>query len=339
MQDNTTDSFEAQVIAITGEKTIQTPGSDQPQLVQSLELEVATGTRSGQIIQLENGSLPLVNNRTYQPGDELVITASDGNYYISDIVRRPSLILLFALFLAAAIIVGRRQGLTALLGLGASFLIIFFFVLPQIAAGANPILIVILACLVIIPLMFALSHGFNKKTLVAMIATLITLLITGLLIVIFVGAASLTGFSSEEAMFIAATSPNLINFQNLLIAGMLIATLGVLDDITISQAGIVAELKKTNPNLGFKELYKKAMRLGRDHIASMINTLILVYAGASFPLLLLFIQSEQALATTINYEIIADEIVRTLTGSLGLIIAVPLTTLLAAWTIGWGREQ
>jgi uncharacterized membrane protein len=207
--------------------------------------------------------------------------------------------------------------------------VIFALILPQIEAGANPVLMVVMGSVIIIPIVFLLSHGWQKKTLVAIISTLFCMVITGILIIVFVDYANLTGLESEEAGFIKAMSADLINLKNLLIAGMLIAILGVLDDITVAQAGIVSELKAANPQLSGKELYQRAMKIGQDHIASMINTLILVYAGASFPLLLLFLRSGQGITLTLNFEVVASEIVRTLTGSLGLIMAVPLTTFLA----------
>ena len=324
--------FEAKVEQITNEKSILHPGEVEPQIVQEMELVVTSGASKGAKIQVENGNIPVANIQRYQPGDNLVLyqESIDGTYNIADYVRRPGLIILSVIFVIAAVIVGRWQGLTSLIGLGLSFLVIFLYILPKIAAGSNPILIVILGSLVIIPVIFLLSHGIGKKTWVAMAGTLIAMLITGALIVIFVNYTKLTGFSSEEAGFIQAMFPGLINMKNLLIAGMLIATLGLLDDITISQAAIVEELKKANPKLTFGKLYRQAMKVGRDHIASMINTLILVYAGASFPLLLLFINSQQSIGMTLNFEIVADEIVRTLTGSIGLILAVPITTALAA---------
>lgn len=331
----TEQSFEARVVQILDEKTITLANSDKEQIVQNLQLEITSGTRKGEIITLENGAVPIVGRQKYAIDDKLVISGEPDNYYISDVVRRPILAILAILFVVAAILVGRGQGLTSILGLVISFLVIFWFVLPKIAAGDNPILIVVLACLLIVPVMFILSHGLNKKTWVAMVATIITMILTGLLIAFFVQASFLTGLASEEAGFLQAMNPGLINLRNLLIAGMLFATLGVLDDITISQAAVVEELKKAKPDIKFGQLYKQAMRVGRDHIASMINTLILVYAGASFPLLLMFTQSQQNLALTMNFELIAEEIVRTLTSSIGLILAVPLTTLLASWAVAW----
>jgi len=327
------ENSEAVVTAIVDTKTVIPPGASEPQVIQDLELLVTSGDAQGQTVRVHNENQPVANLRQYRVGDKVVVYHPEGTeiYTIADVVRRPVLGWLFAFFVLAALLVGQWQGVTSLLGLAASFFLIFFWIVPRIAAGANPITMVILGCVVIIPLMFILSHGWNQTTLVAMVATLLAMMFTGGLVVIFVNLARLTGLASEEAGFLLAMNPDLLDFQKLLIAGMLFATLGVLDDVTISQAAIVAELREADPSIDFWRLYAQASKIGRDHIASMINTLILVYAGASFPLLLLFHHSRESFGMVLNYEIIADEIVRTLTGSIGLIMAVPLTTLLACW--------
>ncbi len=329
-------NFEATVTEIVDEK-VTVPAGGEPQTVQTLQLKATSGELKGQDFQLVNGNLPLVNKQKYEVGDKLVIYQEEGtqNFTIADVVRRPSLGWLLLIFVIAAVIVGRWQGVTSLLGLLASFVVIFYLVVPRIAAGANPVVMVIIGCSLIIPVMFLLSHGWNRMTLVAMVATLIAMLLTALLIVYFVNQALLTGMASEEAGFLAAMKPGLIDLRLLLIAGMLFATLGVLDDVTVSQAAVVQELQQTDPDLGFWQLYARASKIGRDHISSMINTLILVYAGASFPLLLLFHDSSEPLGQVLNYEMIAEELVRTLTGSIGLIAAVPLTTFLACVVAVW----
>jgi uncharacterized membrane protein len=236
---------------------------------------------------------------------------------------------LLAIFVTTAILIGGWQGLTSLLGMVVSFGVIFMFILPQIALGKDPVGVVVIGSLAIIPATFLLSHGVNKKTGIAILGTLISLVITGFFAHFFVNTAKLTGFASEEAGFLQVYNPGLINMKGLLLAGIIIGLLGVLDDITISQAAIVAELKATDTKLAIGDLYKKAMRIGKDHIASMINTLVLVYTGAALPLLLLFINNPHSFLEVINYEIIADEVVRTLVGSIGLMLAVPITTIIA----------
>jgi len=328
------ETLEAIVETILEEKQIKPMGSEDLQLYQKLELLVTKGSLKDKKIVVENGDIPLANNLEYKVRDKVIVTFGknfEGNdyFYITDYIRRDSLIWLFIIFVVVAAAIARWRGILSLIGLGISFLVIFFFILPKILSGSNPVEIAILGSLIIIPVSFFLSHGFNKKTMVAIVGTLIALIITGILSSVFVEAARLTGFASEEAGFLRVAR-QMINIKGLLLAGIIIGVLGILDDITISQSAIVFQLKEANKKLKFNELYKRAMNVGQDHISSMVNTLVLVYAGASLPLLLLFIDNPQPFFEVINYEIIADEIVRTLVGSIGLILAVPITTLIAA---------
>jgi len=169
----------------------------------------------------------------------------------------------------------------------------------------------------------------SKKTTIAAISTIATLIFAGLLATFFAKLGNLTGLSSEEASYLQVETAEKINFKGLLLSGMLLGLLGVLDDITISQASIVKQLKGANPNISKSELYSRAMSVGRDHISSMVNTLILIYAGSALPLLLLFVDYAQPLNQILNIEPVAEEVIRTLVGSVGLILAVPVTTMLA----------
>jgi uncharacterized membrane protein len=310
------------------------PGSEQYVLSQKLELLVTKGSLAGETLTIETGDLGVPNAPTYQVGDQVMVSFTQDNaggklFYISDYVRRDALIGLLVIFLVLTLIIARKRGVFSVLGMVISFAVIFMFVLPRILSGDNPVLIAILGSMVVLPATFFLSHGVNKKTLVAISGTLIALVITGLLAITFVQAAKLTGFSTEEAGFLSFESDQAINMQGLLLAGIIIGVLGVLDDITVSQSAIVFELKSANPKLGIGELYRRAMGVGQDHIASMVNTLVLVYTGASLPLLLLFVNNPRPISEIFNYELIADEVVRTLVGSIGLILAVPITTLIA----------
>lgn len=338
------ETLEGEITNISEEKEITPPGATKPQLYQNLEILITRGSMKDKTITIENGSLPMSNVQMYRVGDELVIHYSkdiQGNdmFYISDYVRRNSLFWLFLIFVVLVILIGKWQGATSLLGMAVSFGVIFLFILPNILSGKNPVTIAILGSLLIIPATFFLSHGVNKKTLIAVVGTLISLVITGILANTFVNAAKLTGFSSEEANFLQAFKPDLINMKGLLLAGIIIGVLGVLDDITVSQASIVEQLKKANPKLEDDDLYNQAMAVGKDHIASMVNTLVLVYTGAALPLLLIFINNPHPFSEVINYEILADEIVRTLVGSIGLMLAVPITTLIASFAYTHKRHR
>lgn len=266
----------------------------------------------------------------YKVGDQLMIYQADADtFLIADQVRTNALLILFIIFIILVVVVSKWQGLGSLLGMAVSFFVIIYFILPKIAGGANPILIAVLGSLMIIPATFYPSHGLNHKTTIAVFSTLIALIVTGFLASFFIGFAKLTGLSSEEAGFLQTINPELFNMKGLLLAGVIVGILGVLDDVTVSQVSIVQQLKIANPNLKIGELYKSSMEVGHDHISSMVNTLVLVYAGASLPLLLLFNDAAKPFSEIVNYEIIADEVVRTLVGSIGLILAVPISTFLA----------
>lgn len=310
--------------------------SEEKENYQKLEVLITKGSRKEQKVEVEvGGKFAKIGQPKYQIGNTVLVSfsknlAGEDVFYITEFVRRRPLFWLFLIFVIFTVVVGRWRGLSSLLGLFFSFFIILKFVFPQILAGNDPIFIAILGSLVIIPVTFYLSHGINKKTTVAIVGTFISLTFVGILAKVFVEAARLTGFSSEQAAFLQIAQEGSLNIKGLLLAGIIIGTLGILDDITVAQSAIVSELRSANPKLSTGELFSRAMKVGQDHIASMVNTLILVYTGASLPLLLLFINNPQPFAEVINYEIIAEEIVRTLVGSIGLILAVPATTLLAS---------
>jgi len=307
---------------------------NQEENSQQLKIEIYKGSLKSETITVDNSTSQRAGYQPYQVDDKLIIGYSktpQGTdfFFINDYVRGSALLTLFIIFVIVSLIVTKKWGLSSLLGMTLSFLVIFYLILPLITKGFEPILATITGATIIIPLTFYLSHGFNKKTHSAIAGTIFSLAITGILAAIFVKATKLTGFASEEAVYLQSSGGN-INMPGIILAGILIGTLGVLDDITISQASIIFKLKETNPKLTFDRLYTKAMSVGRDHITSMVNTLILVYAGASMPLLLLFINNPQPLLQVVNYELIAEEIIRMLVGSIGLVLSVPVTTLLAA---------
>lgn len=308
----------------------------QDENVQKIEVLITKGEIKGKTIHIESQVLEQSKKENYKTGDELLIISTKdaaGNefYYIADKIRRTSLYILFGVFILLALVTGKKQGALSLLGMAASFLVIFTYILPQIIMGQNPVVTAIIGATIIIPITFILSHGMNAKTIISIISTITALVITGILSYIFVNFSSLTGTASEESTFLVSEIGKNINLQGILLAGIIIASLGVLDDVTIAQASLIQELKRANEKLMFKDLFKRGMNVGRDHIASVINTLVLVYTGASLPLLLLFTYSNRSFSEVVNYEIIASEIVKMLVGSIGLILAVPITTVIAAY--------
>lgn len=319
----------AQIVALESEKSETYPdGTETIQQQFSLQLD------GGEKISVTVERLTQDTKVVYKVGDKVMVSKEAGPdgqnfYYIVDFVRTPALGIVFALFVALVIGISGWHGVRSLLGLASSFVIIFTFILPNIERGYSPVLIAVIGSFFIMLVTFYLSHGFHRKTSLAVAGTFISLVATGLLSILFISIAKLTGFATEEAVFLQVTKGSSFNAQGLLLAGIIIGTLGVLDDITLSQASVVQELFRANPKLKAKELFLKAMNVGKDHIASLVNTLVLVYTGSSLPLLLLFQDSRISTMHLLNFELIAEEIVKTLIGSSGLILAVPVTTLLA----------
>ena len=329
--------LEGEVVRVVSEKVREAAGDNY--VFQVLEVEVTKGSKENETIVIENNAVAQASGRKYGEGDKVVIMYSvdfegEDYFYITDYVRRDALVTLFIIFAVVAIVVGGKWGLASLVGMGVSMLVIFKFILPRIVAGSDPVWTAIGGSMFIIPVTFYLSHGIKRKTHIAAVGTLITLVITGILAAVAVEAAKLTGFASEEAGFLFYQQEGLINIKGLLLAGMIIGTLGILDDITISQASVVEELKGVGKKLKSAEVFTRALRVGRDHIASLVNTLVLVYTGAALPLLLLFQNNSAPFIDVINIEVVAEEIVRMLVGSIGLILAVPITTALAVFGVG-----
>lgn len=276
-------------------------------------------------------------------GDEIVVghqvDAEPGfEYTYVDRQRRLPLFWLAAIFAAAVLLLGRLRGLTALAGFGASFVVLLVFVVPSILDGRSPVAVSLLGASAIAYLALYLAHGFTRKTTIALLGTLGGLAVTAILAAAYQGMMHITGFASEEARYLQAVGAR-INLSGLMLGGVIIGALGAIDDITITQASAVQELNDANPGLGRARLFRSGMRIGRDHVASTVNTLALAYVGASMPVLLLFVLSNQSLGTVANGEIVATEIFRTLVGSIGLIASVPITTILAARFAGMQRPS
>ncbi len=334
------ETLEGRVIEISesGEKIV----GDRRFSYQFLEILINRGSLAGSQIQVLNESgldannLTVVNYRAYQVGDRLRIYTDFNQeeerfFLIEGVVKRQALLFLLILFVIAVLVVTGGLGLLALLGLIISFLVISRVLIPMVLAGRPPMLSALISSLLIIPASFYLTHGLKKKTHSAVLATVISLLITMLLAFYFVNLTNLTGFASEEAAFVSTMSQGKIDLLSLLFASIMIGALGVLDDVTIGQASVIEELRSANPKLNSWALFIRSMKVGRDHVSSMINTLILVYAGSAMPLLILFFDGQHSFIDVVELEIVAEEIVRTLVSSLGLMLAVPLTTFLSVF--------
>jgi uncharacterized membrane protein len=225
-------------------------------------------------------------------------------------------------------VLGRWRGLGALAGLAASLLVIVKFLLPSILDGNSPVMVAVVASSLIAFIALYLAHGFTIPTSVALLGTFASLAVTAVLSLLFVAWSNLTGLSDESALYLTSLGIN-VDLQGIVLAGFVIGALGVLDDVTVTQVSAVLELRAARAELTRGELYRSAVRIGRDHISSTVNTLFLAYAGAALPLLLLFTQASQGVGSLAGREIIATEIIRALVGSIGLVAAVPITTWLA----------
>jgi uncharacterized membrane protein len=327
------EALRAHVVEVLEEGTIQQGEFEQP--FQRLRLRVLGGALDGQEVDVEHGVLGLTNQaRTFRAGDRVLVEhtrAMDGQhiFFITDYVRSTALLWLMFLFVGATLLLSGWQGARSLAGMGVSLLVIVAFIVPQILEGRDPVLVAVVGSVVMMGTSLYLVYGWTPKTHVATAGLFLSLVLTGLLSLWFVGWARLSGFGAEEAGFLHVVGVRL-DTQGLLLAGIMIGTLGALDDIAVGQSSSIFELCKANPELGWTGLFRHGMVIGRDHLAAMVNTLFLAYVGAALPLLLMFSVYSEPLGMTINREIIAEEIVRTLVGSLGLLAGVPLTSLIAA---------
>ena len=267
-------------------------------------------------------------------GDGVIIVAyesADGDVQFSfqDYRRGWPMIILVALFVGAVLALGRWRGIGAIAGLGFSLLVITGFTLPAILDGTNAVTVALVTASLIAFAALFLAHGFEIATAVALLSTFGSLVITAVLARVFVGLTSLTGLTDDSSVLLGGLDTS-IDPRGILLAGIVIGALGVLDDVTVTQVSAVWELKRARPEMTTVELMRPALRIGRDHISSTVNTLFLAYAGAALPLLLLFTEAGQGIVGVLTREVVATEIVRALVGSIGLVASVPLSTWLAA---------
>lgn len=296
------------------------------------------GDRSGERAQFEQQIESPIRD-----GDRILVDLSvddDGSLrvFFYDFQRSTPLVWLTLAFVAAIVVLGRWRGIGALAGLAASLVVIVAFVLPAIRDGTNAVAVALVAAGAMAFITLFLAHGFDLATAAALLSSIASLAITALLAWFFVGVSKLTGLADESIGFLDALGSD-INPQGLLLAGVVIGSLGVLDDVTVTQVSAVWELKRARPVSDAADLYRRAVRIGRDHISSTVNTLFLAYAGAALPLLLLFREAGQSISSVATREIVAVEIVRALVGSIGLVASVPISTALAAVILGSHPNQ
>ena len=326
----------------TPEEVTETPTGIRTTRCGTVSVRVDDGPDKGRIVvtQLPDGpgaprveaGAKVVVFLLSDPGDP-----SSARYTIAD--RQRGFPLVWLAVLAAVAIVGfaRWRGLAALAGLGVSFGVLLLFVLPAITAGKPPLPVAVVGAATIMFVVLYLTHGVSVRTSVAVLGTLLSLILTGLLGQLAAAATFLTGYGSEDASTLSMFYQN-VDVYGLLLAGIIIGSLGVLDDVTVTQAATVAELAAADPAMSRRRLYQAASRVGRAHIASVVNTIVLAYAGASLPVMLLIVGSGRAVDDTLTTEFVAQEVVRSAVSTIGLVAAVPITTALAAMVAVRRRE-
>ncbi|MFF8261058.1 YibE/F family protein [Streptomyces virginiae] len=303
-------------------------------------VEIGSGPDKGRtFVEIVQPGAP----RQLEDGQEVVVAYApdaprDLQYSVIDVNRKLPLAVLAAIFALSVVLVGRMRGLFALLALVVSFGVLTLFILPAILQGSNPLVVAVVGASAIMLIALYMCHGLTARTSVAVLGTLVSLLLIGLLGSVFIDWAFLSGNTDDNTGLIHGLYPD-IDMSGLLLAGIIIGSLGVLDDVTVTQTSAVWELHQADPSMGPRSLYRAAIRIGRDHIASVVNTLVLAYAGAALPLLLLFSIANSSMGSVANSELVAVEIVRTLVGSIGLVASVPVTTALAALVVSADRPE
>jgi len=325
--------FEAVVVRVIEEGKQELPQLGMTVDSQTLEVKLLGETAPDELIKVENDYIPVAE------GQRVFVRASTNNfteeiqYGLIEVKRTGALWWLFGLFAAVIIGFGGWQGVRSLVSLAASLFIILYLLVPSLASGAPPILTSIgIAFLIMFGAVF-FTHGFTKKSLAAFLGSMIAIVITGALAWLAVSATMLTGFGSDESVFLNVNTGGTLDFSGLLLGAIIIGVLGVLDDIAITQVAVVGELLALRGTQSLRDIFWRAIKVGREHVAALVNTLVLAYTGAALPLLLWVSTASTNFALEANREIFAVEIVRTLVGSIGLIMCVPITTALAMYLL------
>jgi len=327
------DTVRAEVAQILEEGEVDMGGHTQK--YQVARVNILEGEYAGIPMQIDYGKRQVrSDDYDLKAGDKIMVSISKTpenviNAYFVDFIRTTPILWLTIIFAAAIIAISRWKGVGALLSMAFSLYVIIDYIIPHILNGEDPLRVSIIGSAILLGVTLYLTYGWNLKTHSSVVSMILVLIITGVLSAVFVAFTKLNGTGDESVMYLVQVMETQINLRGLLLGGMIIGALGVLDDLVTTQASAVFELYHANPNFGFRALYNSAMHIGQDHVAATVNTLVLAYAGASLPMLLLFSLARGDYGYLINFSFIAEEVVRTLVGSLGLIAAVPLTTVIA----------
>jgi len=320
----------AEVLQIVDEYEREVAGTDASAQVQEVRATLTSGERAGEVVRFKNDMVVL------EPGDNIFLyrlVTIQGQEIITfaDFERRPVLAFVSVVFIALLLLFAGWHGLRSLVSLLVSVAAIIFLLVPALLAGYNPVLASVGIAGAVLALVLFGTHGFGPRVWIAFGGTFSAVTVTGIIAYIASDAMRLTGFGADASMYLNFATDGNLDLAGLLLGGIIIGILGVLDDISITQASVVQELKAANPNFTFNELYTRAGRVGKYHLGSIVNTLALAYVGVSLPLILLYSATDSPIGLILNQEVVAGELLRIIVGSIGLILAVPATTAVAAW--------
>jgi uncharacterized membrane protein len=328
--------FRASVEQVVEQKEKEVNGTKS--YFQVIRVKIEDGSKKGKFTVIQNGdNVHITKDQLVKKGDQLIISKNTiggkSTYTIYDYYRLNTLLLFAVLFFAAVVIIGGLKGLGSIAGMMVSLGVIIFLIVPQILKGTDPLFITIIGSVIILFISTYLAHGTSKKTSIALLATFISLFITAFLAVIAIEFNKLTGLGDEGFYDLQLGSTSFINIKGLFLSSIIIGTLGALNDITTTQAATIEEFKKTEPKLKFFDLFEKGIRVGKEHIASLVNTLVLAYVGSAFAIFIFLVLNPAKIPywVILNNEILSDEIIKTVAGSMGLLLSVPIVTALAAY--------
>lgn len=341
----THETFKAKVVKILEEKE-ETFENNKKLKKQKLLVRGLNGKYDDKEIEIDmTGDQGSIVSNVYKVGDTVIVMQSfdemgNGTFVVTDLVRTNIILWVFVAFVALLLVVGKFKGVRAILSLVLSFAVITEYIVPRILDGADPITVTVIGSFGILLAVVYVTEGFNKTSHIGAVSIFISLLVTIALSWFLVNIARLAGLSSEEAAFIVDIGKQSMNLQGILLSGIIIGTLGALDDIVIAQVTVVEELYSANSRMPKKEVFRKAFKVGVAHISSMTNTLFLAYAGAALPLIILYVSGQSAFGSwdvALNNEMIATEIIRTLAGSIGIVLAVPISIFISVLAVNKNR--
>ena len=331
------DFFTGKVVEVVeqGEKTVQ----GYKNYYQTLRVRIIDGTEKGKYTIIQNGQeAQITKDQLVSKNEDIVVsrtTYANGRtlYAIYDFYRLNSLLLFIIIFFVFVIIIAGIKGIGSILGMIVSLGIIVGYILPNIIKGQDPLTITLIGSVAILTTTTYLAHGISKKTTIALISTLIALFLTAAFAIIAINFNKITGLGNEDAFSLQIGPTSVIDLKGLFLSGIIIASLGALNDITTTQAATILELKLANPKLKFLNLFEKGLNVGKEHIASLVNTLILAYVGSAFAVFIFLILNPAHLPywVILNNEIVSDELIKIIAGSIGLLLSVPIVTLLASY--------